>query len=188
MDYPSGSESRILRLIELEEMHLSYILLHVRHGDPDPRPFRTFADSWYAYRRSQTGADFVDANFRPLWMNRGDLSSFPPRCRQVHALSIAAENVLNGVGPVEPLVRDHCIPLKRVRSEIIRAKPSNVGEVRQLMLRWYRCAVITDAEHGSLRGSLNADMPNWWSADTTSDSDLQHFARYAAAGIPIRIA
>lgn len=179
--------NRLRRLSELEEMHLSYILLHVQNRDPDPRPFRTFADSWFAYHRSAQGGDFVNESFTPLWMNRGDLTDLPPRCRQVHAISCLAERVLDRIAPFQPLVRDHSVPLKRVRAELLQAGPTNVPEVRELMLRWYRCAVITDAEHGMLRGRLNGAMPDEWAHSGSDTPSVNCFARYEAVNIPYRI-
>ncbi|MEA3001509.1 MAG: hypothetical protein QOH81_297 [Sphingomonadales bacterium] len=175
------------RLAELEQLHLLYILLHVQMKDPDRRPFRTFADSWYAYHQAQKGAKLVDDNLLPLWMNKGDLEDLPLRCVELDAISQRAQAVYDRVAPYEPLVRDHSIPLRRVRDELFRAQPRTASDVKNVMLRWYCCCLLTQEEHGRLKGRLRWDMPSEWPPEPLALDPMHRFARYRATTKPIEI-
>ena len=131
----------------LEAAYLEHILLHLRSKDADDRPLRTYLDSWYAYK---VGVGLMEKNIcRPQWLNRGDLEKRPELSRYCHALSVEAESRIK-VGMVSDLTKDHSVPLKQLILELAAQTWGDRDELRAFLLRCYRVAVITQAEHRRL--------------------------------------
>lgn len=128
----------------LEEAYLEHIILHLKSGDQDNRPMRTYLDSWYAYH---VGPPLIGGKSKtPRWMNTGDLEKKPDLADHCHAVSVEARSRIDR-GMTGGLVKDHCVPMKTIIAELKKASWSDAARLRAFLLSRYCVAVITQDEH-----------------------------------------
>jgi len=177
---------------ELENSYLSHVLSFLRARDPNARTLRTFLDSWFAYHSRDEG--LIDTAGAHRWLNVGDLN--PADCHaklgSVHAISESAERLLRRGKDGDPevlsawerdkkahgLAKDHVFPLRQLCSELRSGSFAGKSELRVFLIKHYRVAIITQAEHKSLSGRARHSMPDGWN---------NIFQRYNDADIAFRI-
>jgi hypothetical protein len=91
-----------------------HLKTYVDHQECDLHLFRNLVDNWYAYER---GGVFLRESGRPKWFNNPNPAKQKDTLREMPC-SVEAMKQINGVVPSGRLVKDHVIPLTRLRKII----------------------------------------------------------------------
>jgi hypothetical protein len=156
---------------------LLHLKTYVDHQECDLHLFRNLVDNWYAYERG--GVFLHQKSGRPRWFNNPDPAKQGDALRKMLA-SVEAMKRINGDVPPGRLVKDHVIPLTRLRKIICAIPDATIEAIEETLRRCYRVAIITKEEHDRLTGGGHRTaMPSDW-----NDGD-DPFVRYRTAGIQL---
>lgn len=167
--------------MNLEEVYLEHIRLHLQSGDPDNSLLTTLVNSWFAHHK---GEPFVREG-HPLWLS--DQGSRRVLAGHLHAISLAAKAAL-AEDRLTDLVIDHTIPSSVIRQELrarhAEAPFDDLTELRAFLKRLFTLALLTKDEHNLQLKRYKSKMTRDWKAGFATDPAVR-YGRYSDPDVAI---
>ena len=161
-----------------KDSYLEHIKLCIDSGAWGPGMLRSCVDYWFAYHMR---GPFLNKNDNPNWHNNPSPIKHKDALLKMHFISETAYDVIMEGSEVR-LIKEHSIPINVIRKILVQEKPTNIKDIENILLRFYRLGVLTKDEDDILSSKgLNSKMPDSW------DFSKNVFSRYEVAGIKRRI-